>query len=79
MYLDGPMGFSLFTKYFRVPSGIPLPAQFRLEEERHPSWEAGKLRDQWLKRRDLAFEVCMQAYALQQAVNARAIEAERNR
>ncbi len=69
VYLDGYMGFSPFIKYFPAPSDILLPAQFKPEEERHPSWEAPKLRDQWTKRRYVAFEVCRQASALQQAVD----------
>lgn len=73
VYLDGYMGFYPFIKYFPVPTQFDLPAQFRPTEERHPRWEASKLADQWLKRRDLAFEVCIQAPALQQAVNARAV------
>ena len=79
VYLDGYMGFSPFIKYFHVPSVIPLPDEFKPEEEQHPSWEAPKLRDQWLKRKNVTFEVCMQAPALQQAVNARALEVERSR
>ena len=79
VYLDGYMGFSPFIKYFSVPSATTLPAEFRPMEERHPRWEASKLADQWLKRIDLAFEVCRQAPALQQVVNARAFEFERSR
>ena len=79
VYLDGYMGFSPFIKYFPVPTKFDLPAQFRPTEERHPRWEASKLADRWLKRKDLAFEVCIQAPALQQAVNARAPEVERIR
>lgn len=79
VYLDGYMGFSPFVKYFPVPIQFNLPAEFRPTEGRHPRWEASKLADQWLKRRDLAFEVCIQASALQQVVNARATEVERDR
>ncbi|DBA88391.1 TPA: hypothetical protein ACH3X2_004885 [Trebouxia sp. C0005] len=61
------------------PLPFNLPAEFRSIEERHPRWEASKLADQWLKRRDLAFEVCIQASALQQVANARAAEVERGR
>lgn len=71
VYLDGQ---SPFIKYFPVPSSTsntPLPAEFRPEARRHPGWEMTKLADQWLKRRDLAFEACVQSSALQQAVNAR--------
>ncbi len=71
VYLDGHMGLSPFINYFPVPACIPLPAQFRPEGERHPRWEKDSHRDVWDKRKDLAFEVCRQAYALQQAVNAR--------
>jgi len=40
----------------------------------------GSHRDHWDNRKDLAFEACMQAYALQQAVNARVpgFQAHRN-
>lgn len=79
VYLDGYMGFSPFTKYFPVPTKFDLPAQFRPQAERHPGWEVGKLADQWLKHRDLVFEVCMQAVALQQVVNAKAVQVEKNR
>lgn len=79
MYLDGYMGFSPFIKYFPVPTKFDLPAQFRPTEERHPRWEASKLADQWLKRKDLAFEVCIQAAALRSAVNSRAVDFETNR
>ena len=67
--LDGYMGFPPFIKYFPVPTQFYLPGQFRPTEERNPRWEASKLADQWLKRRDLAFEVCIQAAALCSAVN----------
>ena len=79
VYLDGYMGFSPFIKYFPVPTKFDLPAQFRPTEERHPRWEASKLADQWLKRKDLAFEVCIQAAALRSAVNSRAVDFETNR
>lgn len=79
VYLDGYIRFSPFIKYFPVPTQFNLPAEFRPTTERHPCWEASKLADQWLKRRDLAFEVCLQASALQQVVNARATEVERDR
>lgn len=77
--LDGYMGFPPFIKYFPVPTQFDLPGQFRPTEERHPRWEASKLADQWIKRRDLAFEVCIQAAALCSAVNSSAIEFETNR
>ncbi|DBA94582.1 TPA: hypothetical protein ACH3X1_002165 [Trebouxia sp. C0004] len=72
-------GVSPFVKYFPVPTQFNLPAEFRPTEERHPRWEASKLADQWLKRRDLAFEVCIQAAALHSAVNSRAVEFESDR
>lgn len=71
VYLDGQ---SPFIKYFPVPSSTSntlLPAEFGPEARRNPGWEMTKLADQCLKRRDLAFEVCVQASALQQTVNAR--------
>ena len=79
VYLDGYMGFSPFVKYFPVPTQFDLPAGFRPTEERHPRWEASKLADQWLKRRDLAFEVCIQAAALHSAVNSSAVDFETDR
>lgn len=79
VYLDGHMGLTPFIKYFPVPSSLTVPAQFIPEEAKHPGWEASKLADQWLKRRDVAFEVCMQASPLQQAVNARVLAFEARR
>ena len=80
VYLDGYLGFFPFIKYFPVQPCGPLPAQFSPDQEQQPRWE-GSHRDQWDKRNDLAFEVCRQAYALQQAVNARVpgFEAHRNK
>lgn len=71
VYLDGYDRFPPFVKYFPVPSSTPLPAQFTPETEKHPGWEPKSLVEQWAKRKDLAFEVCRQASALQIAVNAR--------
>ncbi len=73
VYLDGYLGFSPFIKYFPVhPFDPSLPAQFRPDQEQPPPWDKrNSHRDVWDKRKDLAFEVCRQAYALQQAVNAR--------
>lgn len=71
VYLDGYSNFPPFIHYFPVPSSTPLPDQFRPEEARCPGWEADNLKDQWEKRRHLAFEVCRQASALQIAVNAK--------
>ena len=80
VYLDGYANFPPFIKYFPVlPPSTPLPDEFRPEEARHPGWEAEKLKEQWAKRRYVAFEVCRQAPALRQAVNARAVVVERNR
>lgn len=72
VYLDGFANFPPFINYIPVlPSSTPLPDQFRPEEARHPGWEVEKLKEQWAKRRYVAFEVCRQAPSLQQAVNAR--------
>ena len=80
VYLDGYANFPPFIKYFPVPPpSTTLPNQFRPEEARHPGWEVEKLKDQWAKRRYVAFEVCRQAPALQQAVNARVPVVEAHR
>lgn len=79
VYLDGYLGFSPFIKYFPVPlCDVPLPREFTPEEEQAPEWER-KHRHQWDKRKDVAFQVCRQAYALQQAVNAKVPVFERSR
>ncbi len=68
VYLDGPMAF---IKYFPVHPCGPLPAQFRPDREQPPRCHLDSYKDLWDKRRDLAFEVCRQACALQQSVNAK--------
>ncbi|DBA84413.1 hypothetical protein WJX77_008584 [Trebouxia sp. C0004] len=78
VYLDGYLGFSPFIKYFPVPQCIPLPDEFMPEAKQAPEWEQ-KHRHQWDKRKDVAFEVCRQAYAVQQAVNAKVPVFERSR
>ena len=79
VYLDGYGNFPPFIHYFPVPSSTPLPDQFTPEEARHPGWEVEKLKEQWAKRKNVAFEVCRQAPALQQAVNARLSVVEAHR
>ena len=80
VYLDGCDNLPPFIKYFPVlPPSITLPNQFRPEEARHPGWKVEKLKEQWAKRRYVAFEVCRQAPALQQAVNARVPVVEAHR
>ena len=79
VYMDGHLGFYPFIKYFPVPQCVALPDEFTPEEEQAPKWEKKNYRDYWDKQRDVAFEVCRQAYALQQAVNAKAHKVERSR
>lgn len=76
VYLDGFDRFPPFIKFFPVPTQyFPLPDEFRPESQKAPEWEdKSKMRQHWIRRKDLAFEICKQAYWLQQKVNARALE-----
>jgi len=69
-WLDGCLGFVSFIKYSPVHPCSPSPAEFNPDQEQQPRWE-GSHRDHWDKRKDLAFEVCRQACALQQALITR--------
>lgn len=76
VYLDGFDRFPPFIKFFPVPTQYsPLPDEFRPESEKAPEWEnKTTMRQHWIRRRDLAYEICKQAYWLQQKVNAQALE-----
>ena len=76
VYLDGFDRFPPFIKFFPVPTQYsPLPDEFKPESEKAPEWEdKSKMRQHWNRRRDLAYEICKQAYWLQQKVNARVLE-----
>lgn len=75
VYLDGFNRFPPFIRFFCVPDKYdPLPEQFRPETEKAPGWEDKNSGKQWADRRDAVYEVCKQAYWLQQTVTARALE-----
>lgn len=72
VYLDGYMGSSPFIRYYPVlPFDPDLPAELRPAQEKSPGFNEKRFGDLRNKRRHLAFEVCRQASALQQAVNAK--------
>ena len=75
VYLDGFNRFPAFIRFFPVPDKYhPLPAQFRPETEKKPGWEEANFRQQWERNEDAAYEVCKQAYWLQQTVANRVWE-----
>ena len=69
----GELGFAPFIQYFAVPATVTasIPKHLETPPIKHPIWEESH-RHRWIKRQDVAFEVCRQAPGFLKQVNARA-------